>query len=151
MKDFEEFQGSSHFPRKIVLYSLTKFRIEKRWTNVLWLRRFNLSFWQTSTQIYRKLQYQQKVFQEFDGLSGFPRKIVLYSPTKFGILKPWANIKSLRRFDLGFWQISKQIYRKYQYREKVFTESQALRCLPTKMILYSPTKFGILKPWTNTW
>ena len=90
-------------------------------------------------------------FQEFEGLSRFPRKNVLYSPTKFGILKPWANIQSLRSFDLGFWQISKQIYRKRQYGEKVFTKPQALPCFPTKMILYSPTKFGILKPSTNTW
>ena len=151
VKDFEEFQGLSDFPRKMVLYSLTKFGIQKPWTNILWLRRSNLSFWQTSIQIYRNLQYQQRAFQEFEGLSRFPRRNVLYSPTKFGILKPWANIQSLRRFDLGFWQISKQIYRKCQYREKVFTKPQALRCFPTKMILYSPTKFGILKPSTNTW
>ena len=34
------------------------------------------------------------------------RKIVLYSSTKFGILKPWTNIQSLRRFCWGFWQTS---------------------------------------------
>ena len=30
--------------------------------------------WQTSKQIHRKLQYKDKVFEEFQGLSRFPRK-----------------------------------------------------------------------------
>ena len=36
---------------------------------------------------YRKLQYNEKVFEEFQGLSCFPRKIIFYSSCKFGILK----------------------------------------------------------------
>ena len=48
----------------------------------------NLDPPQTSKQIYRKLKYREKVFEEFQRLLRFPRKIVLYSSTKFGILKP---------------------------------------------------------------
>ena len=147
-KLFEEFQGLSPFPRKMVLYSSTKFGILKPWTNILWPRNFNLGFWQTSKQIYGKLYYRKKVFGEFQALRHSPRKMVLYSSTKFDILKPWTNIKSLRRFDLGLWKTSKQIYRKLHNREKHFEELQGLSCFTRKMVLYSSTKFGILKPWT---
>ena len=134
----------------MVLYSSTKFGILKPWTNIQSLRRFDFDLWQTSKQVYRKLKYSEKVFEEFQGLLRFPRKnSFVYSSTEFGILKPWTNIQSLRRFDLGFWKTSKQIYRKLQHRKKVFEELKVLSRFPRKMILYSSTRFGILKPWTN--
>ena len=146
---FEGFQGLSRFPWKIVWYSSTKFGVLKPWTNIPCPSRFNLGFWQTSKQIYRKLQYRKKVFGEFQDLPGFTRKMVFYSSTKFGILKPWTNIPSPRRFDLGFWQTSKQIYRQLQYKEKVLEEFEGSSGFPRKIILYSLTKFGIIKPSTN--
>ena len=149
-KVFEEFQGMSPFSRKIVMYSSTKFGILKSWTNIQLLRTFDLVFWETWKQIYRKLQYRVKDFEEFQGLSDFPRKMVLYSLTKFGIQKPWTNILWLRRSNLSFWQTSKQIYQKLQYREKVFRKIENLPRFPRKIILYSSAKLGILKPWTNT-
>ena len=148
-KAFEELQGLSRFPRKMVLYLLTKFGILKYTANILRPRIINLGFWQTSKQIYRKLQYRKKVFEEFQDLPGFTRKMVFYSSTKFGILKPWTNIPSPRRFDLGFWQTSKQIYRQLQYKEKVLEEFEGSSGFPRKIILYSFTKFGIIKPSTN--
>ena len=45
------------------------------------LRRFDLVFKETSKQIYWKLQYNEKVFKEFEGLHRFSRKMVLYSST----------------------------------------------------------------------
>ena len=48
----------------------------------------NLDPPQTSQQIYRKLKYRHKVFEEFQRLPRFPRKMVLYSSTTIGILKP---------------------------------------------------------------
>ena len=131
------------------MYSSTKFGIIKPWTNIPWPRRFLLAFWQTSKQIYRKFKYREKVFGEFQALPRFPRKMVLNSLTEFGILKPRTNIQSLIRFYLGFWQTSKQIYQKLQYRENVFEELKSLSRFSWKMVLYSSTKFGILKPWTN--
>ena len=74
----------------------------------------------------------EKVFGEFQALSCFPRKIVFYSSTKIGILKPGTYIQSLRSFDLGLLQTPKQIYRKLQYKEKVFGEFQALPRFPRK-------------------
>ena len=59
-------------------------------------------FWNTSKEIYRQFQYNEKVFEEFQSLSCFPRKMVLHSSTKFCILKPWINIPWPRRFDLWF-------------------------------------------------
>ena len=50
----------------------------------------------------RKLKYRDKVFEEFQGLLCFLKKLVLYSSTKFGILKIWTNIPFLKRFELGF-------------------------------------------------
>ena len=133
----------------MVLYSSTKFGTLKPWTNIPWSRRFDLGFWQTSKLVYRKLQYKQKVLREFEALPRFPRKMVLYSPTKFGILKPWTNTQSLRRLDLGFWQTSKLVYRKLQYKQKVLGKFEALPRFPRIMVLHLSTEFGILKPWTN--
>ena len=74
--------------------------------------------------------------------------MVLYSSTNFSILKPWAIISNLIRFDLDIWQASKPFYRKLKYKEKVSEEFQRLPCFPGKMVLYSSTNFPILKPWT---
>ena len=109
----------------------------------------NWDFSQIPKQVYKLLQYEQKYFAEFQSLSRFPRKMVLYWSTKVGIIKPWTNIQSLRTFDLGFWQTSKQICRKLQYKEKVFGEFQSFPHFPRKMVLYLLTKFGVTKPWTN--
>ena len=133
----------------MVLYSSNKFGILKPWTNIPWLRRFDLGIWKTPKQIYEKLQYWEKVFEKFQGLPRFPRKIVLYLLTKLGIIKTWTNIQLPSRFNLGFWQTSKQIYRKLQYKQKVFEEFQALPCFPRKIVLYSSTNFGNLKLLTN--
>ena len=146
-KALEEFQRLSRCPRKMVLYSSTNFRILKPWAIISNVIRFNLGFWQTSKPFYRKLKYREKVLKEFQRLPRFPTKMFLYSSTNFRILKPWAIISNLIRFDLGFWQSSKPFYRKLKYREKVLEEFQRLPRFPRKMVLYSSTKFGILKPW----
>ena len=143
----EDFQRLPCFPRKMVLYSSTNFRILKPWAIISNLIRFDLGFWQASKPFYRKLKYREKVLEEFQRLPRFPRKMVLYSSTKFDILKPWTIISNFIRFDLGFWQASKQIYRKLKYREKVLEEFQRLPRFPRKMVLYSSTNFCILKPW----
>ena len=116
---------------------------EKRNLTVQWY------FSHTSKQIYKKLHCKEKVFEEFQGLPRFRGKMVLYSSTKFGILKPWTNVLWPRRLNLGFWQTSKQIYRKLQYSEKVFGEFQGLPRFSRKMVYYLSTKLGIIKPWTN--
>ena len=76
------------------------------------LRRFDWSFLQASKYIYGKLWYKEKLFGKFQGLLCFTRKIVLYSLTKLGNFQRWTNIPWLRRFTIGFWETSKQIYRK---------------------------------------
>ena len=144
----KEFQCFVHFPRKMVLCLSTNFRIEKPWAIISKLRRFHLGFWPSSKWFCRKLKYREKVLEEFQRLPRFPTKMVLYSSTNFRILKPWAIISNLIRFDLGFWQASKPFYRKLKYREKDLEEFQRLPRFPRKMVLYSSTKFGILKPWT---
>ena len=141
----EEFQRLSRFPRKMVLYSSTKFGILKPWTIISNLIRFDLGFWQASKQIYRKLKYREKVLEEFQRLPRFPRKMVLYSSTNFCILKPWAIISNLIRFHLGFWQGSKPFCRKFIYREKVLEEFQRLPRFPRKIVLYLSSNFCILK------
>ena len=77
----------------------------------------------------------------------FPRKMVFYSSTKFSILKPWAIISNLIRFDLDFWYASKLFCRKLKYREKVLEDFQRLPRFPRKILLYSSTSFCILRPW----
>ena len=131
----------------MVLYSSTKFDILKPWTIISNFIRFDLGFWQASKLFYRKLKYREELLEEFQRLPRFPRKMVLYSSTKFGILKPWTIISNLIRFDLGFWQASKPFYRKLKYREKVLEEFQSLPRFRGKIILYPSTSFCILKPW----
>ena len=100
------------------------------------------------TNLWGKLQYRENVFPEFEGLHQFFREVVLYLLTKLGIIKPWTNIKSLSRFDLGLWQTSKWIFRKLQYKTIVVEDSQSFYCFPRKMVCCSYNKFSILKPWT---
>ena len=146
-KVLEEFQRLPRFPRKMVLYSSTNFRILKPWAIISNLIRFDLNFWQASNPFYRKLKYRENILKKFQRLSRFPRKFVLYSSTNICTLKPWAIILNLRRFDFGCWQASKPFYRKLKYRENVLEEFQRFPRFPRKMVLYSSTNFRILKPW----
>ena len=132
----------------MILYSSTKFGILRSWTIISKLIRFDLGFWQASTLFYRKFKYREQVLEEFQRLPRFPRKMVLYSSTKFGILKPLTIVSNVVRWDLGFCQPSKQIYSKLGYSEKVLKGFQRLFRFPRKTVLYSSTKFGILKSWT---
>ena len=146
--NLEGFQCLPRFPKKMVLYSSTKFGILKPWTIISNLIRFDLGFCKASKQIYRKPEYSKKVLEEFQRLPRFSRKMVLYSSTKLWILKSWNIISNLIRFDLGFWQASKEIYRKLEHSKKDLKEFQRLPRFSRKMVLYSSTKFGILKPLT---
>ena len=135
-KDLEEFQHFPRFLRKIVFYSSTNFPILQSWAIICNLVRFDLGFWRPSKAFYRKLKYREKILEEFQRLPPFPRKVILYLSTNFHILKPWAIITKLIRFDLGFWQASKPFYRKLKYREKVLEEFQRFSRFPRKMVLY---------------
>ena len=146
-KVLEEFQRLHRFPRKNVLYWSTTFCILNPWAIFSNFIRFNLGFWQASKPFYKKLKNRVKVLEEFQCLSHFPRKIVLYSSTNFRILKRSAIICDLIKFDLGFWQASKPFYRKLKYTGKVLQEFQRLRRFPRKMVLYLSTNFCLLNPW----
>ena len=135
------------FPRKMVLYSSTKFSILRPWAIISNLIRFVVGLWHASKPFIRKLKYRENVLKKFQCLPRFPRKFVLYSSTNICTLKPWAIILNLRRYDFGFWQTSKRFYRKLKYREKVLEEFQRLPRFPRKMVLYLSTNFHILKPW----
>ena len=78
----------------------------------------------------------------------FFREVVLYLLTKLGIIKPWTNIKSLSRFDLGLWQTSKWIFRKLQYKTIVVEDSQSFYCFPRKWfaVLITNLAFWNLEP-----
>ena len=148
-KFFEEFKRFSHFPGKIVLYSLTKLCINKPGTNIQSVRRFDQGFWQTSKQTCTKFQHKEPVFGEFQNLPWFPRKMVLYLLSKLSITKPLKNIQLLRNFDLAIWQTSKWIYKKLQCKEKGFEGFQDLLWFTRKMAFYSCKKHGVTKPWTS--
>ena len=133
--------------QKILLYSSTKFFILDRWAIISNLIRFDWGFWQSSKPFYRKLKYRGKVLEEFQRLPRFPRKMDLYSWTNFCILKPSEIISNLIRFDLGFWQDSKPIYRKLEYTERALEELQRLPHFPRKMVLHLSTNFRFFKHW----
>ena len=133
----------------MVLYLLTKFGIIRPWTNIPWPRDSIKSLYRLQNKFIENLIIGRKFLGCLKGFSCFPRKMVLYLLTNFETITLWINFPWLRRFDLGCWQTSKQIYRKFQYRGKVFGEFQGFPCFPRKTVLYSLTKFGIIKPWTN--
>ena len=68
------------------------FAFWKHFTNIQSLRRFNLSIWQISKQIYGKLQYRKTLFGKFQCLPHFPRKMLLCSWTQLCIFEPGTNI-----------------------------------------------------------
>ena len=74
--------------------------------------------------------------------------MILYSFTKFGIKKNWINIPWFRRFDLLFFQTSKQISTKLQYTDKFYGKFQRLASFPRKMF-YSSSKFCIFETFRN--
>ena len=141
-KVLEEFQRLPRFPRKMALYSLTNFHILKPGVTISNLIRFDLGFWHASKPFYRKVKNTEKVLEEFQGLLRFPRKMILYSSTKFCILQPWIIISNLIRFDLVFWQASKLFYRKLKYREKVLEEFQRLPRFVEKWFCFSRPNFA---------
>ena len=146
-KVLEEFQCLPRFPGKLVLYSWTNFCILRDWAVLSNLIRLDLGLWMASKPFYRKLKYREKVLEEFQSLPHFPRKMVLYSSTNFCILKPWAIISKLIRFDLDFWQVLKPFYRKLKYKEKDLEEFKRLPRFRRKMVLHLSTNFPILRPW----
>ena len=144
---FKKFQRFPRFPRKMVSYSWTNFPILNTWAIISNLIGFDLGFWQASKPFYRKFKYKEKVLEEFQRLPRFPRKMVLYSSTHFRLLNPWGIISNHIRFDFGFWQVSKPLYRKLKNREKPLEEFQSFPCFPRKTVLYSSTKFCFWNPW----
>ena len=106
-KVLEQFQRLPRFPRKMVFSSSTNFRNLKPWTIISNLSRFNLGFWQASRPFYRKLEYRQKILEEFQRLPRFRRKMVFSPSSNFRKWKPWAIISNLIRLDFSFWQASK--------------------------------------------
>ena len=105
----------------------------------------NLHFSQTPKPVYRKLQHGEKIFSKFQSQPRFPRKMILYSLTKFVVIKTWTNIQWLSRLDLRFLQTSRQIYRKLKCTEKIFEKFQRLPRFLRKMVLDSSSKFCIFE------
>lgn len=106
-KFFRKFQCFPCFPRAMAFYLSTKFSNFNACTNIQLLRRFDLDFWPTSKQVYKKLQYGEEMFGKFEDLLAFARKLVLYSSTELHIFEPYTDIPLLRRFNFGFWQTLK--------------------------------------------
>ena len=77
-KIFVKFQSEPCFPRKMVLYLLTLICIFEPFTNIELLRKFDLCFWQTLEEVYRKLQHEEKISAKFQNQTHFPRKMVLH-------------------------------------------------------------------------
>ena len=98
-KVVEEFQRLRRFPRKMVLYSSPNFRILKPWAITSNLLGFDLGYWEAWKPFYWKLKNTEKVLEQFQRFPRFRRKMFLYSSTNFRILKLWAIISNLIRFD----------------------------------------------------
>ena len=144
-KVLEEFQRLPRVLRKMVLYSSNNFCILRDWAIISNLLRFGWGFWQVSKSFYRKLKYTERVLEEFQSLSRFPRKMVLYSSTNFRILKSWAIISNLIRFNFNFLQASKPFYRKIKYKEQDLEEVQRFPRFRRKMVLDFSTNFPVLR------
>ena len=133
----EEFKLLPCFRTKIVLNLSTNFLILTPWASISNLIRSDLGFWQASKPFYRKLKYKEQDLEEVQRFRRFRRKMVLHFSTNFPILRPWAIIFNLIRFDLDFWQASKPFYRKPKYKQKVLEEFQCLPRFPRKLVLFT--------------
>ena len=147
---FGKLQGLHCFASIMVLCSLIKFCILEPCTGIQWLRIFYLGPWQILKQVYRELQEAKRFFGKFQGQPLFPRKMVLYSSTKFGIIKTWTNIPWLRRVDLGF----RQTWKRFKGISNIwgtFLESlKVCVTFPEKFrIFYLLTKFGTFQSFAN--
>ena len=76
----------------MVLHLLTKLVHYEAFNQYSIAQKIRFKVFKDVKHIYRKIQYKQKFFGKFQGWSCFAKKIVLYSSTKFGILKPWINV-----------------------------------------------------------
>ena len=89
------------FSEKWFLYSSSKFCFFEPFINIQLHKRFNVGIWQTLEQVHRKFQHGEKIFAKFQSEPCFPRKMVLYLLTKFGILNMFIGNSSMRRTFLG--------------------------------------------------
>ena len=71
---FGDFEDLPQFSAKFFFYLSTKFAIMKLWTNIQRHRRFDLAFWKTSKQIYRKLRYREKILENCNIYIAFSEK-----------------------------------------------------------------------------
>ena len=76
----------------MVLHLLTKLVHYEAFNQYSIAQKIRFKVFKDLKHIYRKIQYKQKFFGKFQGWSCFAKKIILYSSTKFGILKPWINV-----------------------------------------------------------
>ena len=117
----------------MVLCSSREFCIFEPYTNIQLLRGLDLAFASFEIKFIGNSNMERNSSQ---GLPRFPRKMVLYWLNKFGIIKPRTNIPWLRRYDLRLiLHTSRQIYRKFQYKEKVFWKFQSFPLIPRKFCL----------------
>ena len=122
----------------------------------LTLERLEPIFSGSEDSIYAFYRLQNKFIENPDILRNFPGmfNVCFTFPEKWFcipranfafFIQPFTNIQSYRRFDLGFFQTSEQVYRKLQHGEKIFAKFQSEPRFPRKMVWYSLTKFGIIK------
>ena len=71
-KIFAKFQGQPPFSRKVVLYSLTKLGIIKTWSNIPWLRRFDLHLSRLQNKFIGNYNIQRKFSESFNVSLAFP-------------------------------------------------------------------------------
>ena len=88
---------------------------------------------------------KRNLFRKLQGLHCIASIIVLCSLIRLSILEPCTGIQLLRIFYLGPWQTLKQVYRELQEAKRFFGKFQGQPLFPRKMVLYSSTKFGIIK------
>ena len=129
----------------MALCSLTKFEIKKPWTNIPWLRGFDILFLQTSKQIYKKLWYTEKVSTKFQTLSYFSRKMVLYSLTKFCVFESCTNIQLLKSLVQAFDRLQSRFIVNSNIEINSSQSYKVCFAFPKKQFCILPATFGILR------
>ena len=118
----------------MVLSFSSKFCIFVPFTNIQSHRRFDLSFRQTSEQVYRKPQHREKIFEKFQDQPRILRKMVLYSFDQifhYEALNQYSVAQKIRFLLFTDFNL-KQIYRKLQYTEKVLGSFNVCFVFPEK-------------------
>ena len=120
-KYLKSFNASLAFPERWFCFHLVNFGLLRFLPTFSRSEDSIYAFYRLQNKSVGKSNKRRKFWGSFNVCLAFPEKRFCIRRANFAFfnLLP-TNIQSRRRFDLGFWPTSEQVYRKLQHGEKIF-------------------------------